>query len=54
MWTGRGREAHAACPMLCGDSGVPALNGRNVLAPAQCTPNCLLLRFPSDSLVLWK
>lgn len=53
-WTGRGREAHTACPMLCGDSGVPALNGRNVLAPAQCTPNCLLLRFPSDSLVLWK
>lgn len=34
-WTGRGREAHAHCPELCGDSRVPALNGRNVLAPAQ-------------------
>lgn len=45
VWAGRGREAHAACPGLCGDAGVPALNGGNVLAPAQCTPN----RLPLDS-----
>lgn len=49
VWAGRGREAQAACPGLCGDAGVPALNGRNVLAPAQCTPNHLPLDSPQTA-----
>lgn len=46
-WEGQGGPS--SLPRLCGDAGVPALNGGNVLAPAQCTPNHLPLDSPQTA-----